>query len=291
MDKRTIIPMLLMLGALFLPFAGSDAVSSHLGGEGHGEGIDVVYSSMDDCIATVTLKQLPSGDVTLTFISLTDGQSVGPIESAKVINVFLQPLVYENYTVLVTLHETGAVIAECELIMKEVVGVRYSPGEGSGYMAPTETVPGGSVTLSACTFTAPEGRTFLYWEIDGTSYQPGTSMTLTGDLTAKAVWGDRVCTVTFEANGGKGTMNPMNVEYGVTIKLPECAFQPSGDASFSNWEIDGQKYAAGDSYTVKGDTAVRAIWSEPNDMTMILVGAAAILLIAIIGILILIRRR
>jgi uncharacterized repeat protein (TIGR02543 family) len=66
----------------------------------------------------------------------------------------------------------------------------YDPNDGSGTMPPQSGLEGTSVNLSACTFVPPAGKIFKAWEIDGTEYSQGASYTLTGDVTAKAVWKD-----------------------------------------------------------------------------------------------------
>ncbi len=43
-------------------------------------------------------------------------------------------------------------------------------------------------TLPECGFTAPEGKVFDHWEIDGNSRMPGFGITMNGNKTVKAVW-------------------------------------------------------------------------------------------------------
>jgi len=54
-------------------------------------------------------------------------------------------------------------------------------------------------TLPACPFTAPEGKEFDYWAVDGDEgmYAPGDPYTLTGDTTFIAQWKDLPPVVTY----------------------------------------------------------------------------------------------
>lgn len=45
--------------------------------------------------------------------------------------------------------------------------VSFDPGRGSGEMAPMGVIPGTPITALECTFTAPEGKCFDHWELNG----------------------------------------------------------------------------------------------------------------------------
>ena len=52
--------------------------------------------------------------------------------------------------------------------------VRFDPGEGSGSMEPVTVLFGNTYPLPACPFTAPQGKTFKAWRIDGSEYAAGS---------------------------------------------------------------------------------------------------------------------
>ena len=68
--------------------------------------------------------------------------------------------------------------------------------------------------------------------------------------------------VSFEANGGSGTMDPVSLDPDTSYTLPECGFNPPADMRFDAWGIEGRRYWPNDVYRVKADTVVKAIWRE-----------------------------
>ena len=70
------------------------------------------------------------------------------------------------------------------------------------------------------------------------------------------------CTITFNAGGGSGSMGPVTVKTGTNYILPECGFTAPADQEFKAWEISGTEYKVGDTYTVSGDTEIKALWEN-----------------------------
>ena len=70
------------------------------------------------------------------------------------------------------------------------------------------------------------------------------------------------CTITFDGNGGSGSMGPVTVKAGANYILPECGFTAPADQEFKAWEISGAEYEVGDSYTVDRDTEIKALWEN-----------------------------
>ena len=70
------------------------------------------------------------------------------------------------------------------------------------------------------------------------------------------------CTITFDGNGGSGSMGPVTVKAGANYILPDCGFTAPADQEFKAWEISGTEYKVGDSYTVLGDTGIKALWEN-----------------------------
>ena len=82
--------------------------------------------------------------------------------------------------------------------------------------------------------------------------------TAQADFTVKPV----SYTVTFNANGGTGTMDPATVEAGGSYTLPECGFTAPEGKQFKAWNVNGEELAAGDTITVNGDVEITAVWEE-----------------------------
>lgn len=117
------------------------------------------------------------------------------------------------------------------------------------------------VTLTA---TAKEGYKFVKW-MDGTN-ELGTNSTLTfkvkKDQTVKAVFEKIKCYISFNANGGTGTMPNKEVEYGTIYTLPDCTFTAPVNKKFKAWNIDGVEKMPADTIVVKKDTAISAVWTD-----------------------------
>ena len=69
-------------------------------------------------------------------------------------------------------------------------------------------------------------------------------------------------TITFNAGGGSGSMEPVTVKAGTNYILPACGFTAPADQEFKAWEIGGAEYKVGDSYTVDRDTEIKALWEN-----------------------------
>ena len=70
------------------------------------------------------------------------------------------------------------------------------------------------------------------------------------------------CTITFNGNGGSGSMEPVTVKAETNYILPACGFTAPTDQEFKAWEIGGTEYKVGDSYTVNGDIEIKALWKN-----------------------------
>ena len=159
----------------------------------------------------------------------------------------------------VTFTEDTTVSAVWSQIMRVIT---FSANGGSGSIAPVTVAEGSSLTLPPCTFTAPAGSSFSGWQIGSTVYQPGERITVAGNMTASAVWTKNQYSVSFDANGGSGSMKSAAVSDGSTYTLPASTFTAPVGMSFSGWKIGSTTYQPGDSITVSGNTTVTAVWSQ-----------------------------
>ena len=69
-------------------------------------------------------------------------------------------------------------------------------------------------------------------------------------------------TITFNGNGGSGSMDSVTVKAETNYILPACGFTAPADQEFKAWEIGGTEYKVGDSYTVNGDIEIKALWKN-----------------------------
>ena len=70
------------------------------------------------------------------------------------------------------------------------------------------------------------------------------------------------CKITFDGNGGSGSMDSVTVKAGTNYILPACGFTAPTDQQFKAWEISGTEYKVGDTYTVNLDTEIKALWEN-----------------------------
>ena len=152
---------------------------------------------------------------------------------------------------------------------KEVaeVTISFDPNGGTGTMQPMKVKSGENFTLPECTFTPPEGKEFAGWlAANGTVYPAGDIAFSTTDSVLKATWKDKEAaeiTITFDPNGGTGTMQPMKVKSGENFTLPECTFTPPEGKEFAGWlAANGTVYPAGDIAFSTTDSVLKATWKD-----------------------------
>ena len=87
----------------------------------------------------------------------------------------------------------------------------------------------------------------------------GDKITVAADTTVKAVWEITTYTVSFDADGGTGTMTAQTGIVGA-YTLPENGFTAPDGKQFKAWSVDGKEKAVGDKITVTADTTVKAVW-------------------------------
>ena len=73
----------------------------------------------------------------------------------------------------------------------EQVTVSFSHGEGSGTMADEKVNVGSNYQLPANGFTAPSGKEFKAWLVNGVEYQPGDTIPVNADTTITALWKEK----------------------------------------------------------------------------------------------------
>ena len=146
--------------------------------------------------------------------------------------------------------------------------ITFNANGGTGSMEPVTVEEGSRYPLPACGFTAPDGQEFKAWEIGGIEYNAGDDYVVLGNTEIKALWKDSAVipttfTITFNANGGTGSMEPVTVEEGSRYPLPACGFIPPVNMQFSGWALsaDGSVIADG-AIMVTSNITLYAIW-EP----------------------------
>ena len=178
----------------------------------------------------------------------------------------------------------------------EQVTVSFDANGGTGEMTSVKVDKGSQYTLPECTFTAPADKAFAGWEVttytewQGQLYpqtqvkQAGDKIAVSADMTIKATWKATSIIVTFDANGGTGSMDPVTMAPG-DYQLPANGFTAPADRVFAGWEVTtyvewyGQMYPQtkvqqpGETVKLDADITIKATWkvvitkSEQVDLT------------------------
>ena len=93
------------------------------------------------------------------------------------------------------------------------------PEEVTTAMPAKKVLHGSAYYLPECEFIAPEGKQFKAWQIDGTEYPVNAPVTVTADITVKALWENARYTITFDTAGGS-EIAPITQDYGTNITSP-----------------------------------------------------------------------
>ena len=205
-----------------------------------------------------------ASDWTGGTVSKVDGWDVLTLDNARVKEVTYK-------------YDTGnARIGKVAFTLKTEVPAKYitisfDPNGGTGTMKPMRVKADENYTLPECTFTPPEGREFAGWlAVNGTVYPAGTKVISSYDQSFKATWKDKEAaeiTITFEPNGGTGTMQPMKVKSGEGFFLPECAFTPPKGKEFAGWlASNGNVFPAGMLSYYYNDATLKATWKDTTEV-------------------------
>ena len=149
--------------------------------------------------------------------------------------------------------------------------VTFNKNGGTRTMEPQIFTHGVAQNLRANNFSRT-GYTFSGWatSADGEKvYENRASFTTTSDTTLYAVWEPNKYTVTFNANGGTGTMKPQVFSYGVAQKLTQNAFAHE-NYTFVGWatSANGAKvYKDSEQIKITSNTTLYAVW-ELNKYTV-----------------------
>ena len=205
-----------------------------------------------------------ASDWTGGTVSKVDGWDVLTLDNARVKEVTYK-------------YDTGnAKIGKVAFTLKTEVPAKYitisfDPNGGTGTMKPMRVKAGVGYTLPECTFTPPEGKEFAGWlAVNGNVYPAGHDVFSTYDQSLKATWKDKEAaeiTISFDPNGGTGTMQPMKVKSGEKFELPECTFTPPEGKEFAGWlAVNGTVYPAGEVVTSSIDQSLKATWKDTAEV-------------------------
>ena len=143
--------------------------------------------------------------------------------------------------------------------------ITYNSNGGSGTMSPTTKYYGESVTLRANTFTRT-GYRFSGWATSSTGsvvYANQATYTANASDTLYAVWTRITYTITYNSNGGSGTMSSTTKYYGTSVTLRANTFTRTG-YHFVGWALSSTGsvvYDNQDTYSTNASDTLYAKWS------------------------------
>ena len=143
--------------------------------------------------------------------------------------------------------------------------VSFAANGGSGTMADEKNVSG-EYTLPACGFTAPNGQRFKAWLVNGNQKAVGDKITVSANTVVTAIWENiPEYIVSYNANGGSGTMVGDMVTENGTFTLETCTYVAPEGYKFKAWAIgsvNGEQKQPGEQITITGETYIYAIWES-----------------------------
>lgn len=141
-----------------------------------------------------------------------------------------------------------------------------SDGKITGVTDRMEYHPAGESSYKACSGTEIKsistGTYFIRYAEDNNHFASPDATVTVGEDTPLAD-----CEITFDPNGGTGSMKAVTVKAGTNYILPACGFTAPAGQKFKAWEIGGRSYNVGDPYTVNGDTRIKAVFEEAAPVT------------------------
>ena len=145
---------------------------------------------------------------------------------------------------------------------------------GSGY--PTYAEDGGNVPMYSLPQAEKEGYVFGGWKVDSGGGLPplggleGYLSEIYGPVYLKAIWTEapKSYSLSFDPNGGSGSMGSMTVTEGQSTRLPNNSFTREG-YYFTGWNTradgGGTSYSDGGYATFYGSTILYAQWQKYAD--------------------------
>ena len=153
--------------------------------------------------------------------------------------------------------------------------ISYNNNGGSGTIASQTKTKGTPITLSDGSGFSKTGYTLDSWNTkadgSGTSYVKGASYTTDAALTLYAQWKINTYTITYNSNGGTGTISSQTKNHNTAITLSDGSGFSKTGYTFTGWNTaangSGTAYESGASYTANAAATLYAQW-KANQYTI-----------------------
>ena len=107
-----------------------------------------------------------------------------------------------------------------------------------------------------------------YTALTGSPFASGFWMNIT-DWTERYFQSYIPVIISFDPNGGSGSMKDVPALKDDVYALPACGFTAPAGSVFIGWEANGKTYAEGDIITVTGNMTIKACWQEEKPVIRI----------------------
>ena len=150
------------------------------------------------------------------------------------------------------------------------VKLSFSRNGGTGNAPAAQTVPYGTTVTIPKIYPTREGYYYLGWSTNknatAAQYKGGDKITVTENTVLHAVWKPRTNTITFNANGGSGTLpTTIKVLSGKTATIGSSSMSRNG-YWFLGWSASNTAttatYKTGSEISVLKDTVLYAVWKK-----------------------------
>ena len=166
-------------------------------------------------------------------------------------------------------HDASAVATV--IVGEYVAPTQYAITVSGGHANVTSAPAGTVVTITAD--AAPAGYEFERWISDDVTFADENASTTTfvmpeQDVVIRVGYKDLppvMCVVSFNANGGSGSMESVEVVKGQQYTLPACGFTAPEGREFAGWLIGSVRYQPGEKLTIAGDTVFKADWKVKEE--------------------------
>ena len=154
--------------------------------------------------------------------------------------------------------------------------VSFDKNDGSGESYSQTIAYGESAALKANSFSRP-GYIFTGWNTKadgtGTGYSNGATVKPSSDLRLYAQWRAETFQISFDPNGGSGSMESKTVQNGVATNLPANSFTRA-KYTFTGWNTkadgSGTSYVDGAVVTFTQDMLLYAQWKLEPDYAVVI---------------------
>ena len=143
--------------------------------------------------------------------------------------------------------------------------ITYNVNGGTGTIEAVDVKAGDSVELNDCSeVEAPENKYFAGWAKSNSAQNPTVVSPYTpfDDVTLYAVWKYIVFTVSYDPNGGTGSIDPVEVNSGSSTSLSDgTGFTAPEGKEFAGWE-DEDGVAVTSPYSPTANITLYATWAD-----------------------------